>query len=306
MRWGQLLLCVWPGLSRLWLRGHGPSLLVAVGFSVLLNLALVSTFLWPALLGEAFPALAWPVIGLIWLGCMLVSVRMTPTWSRPPEMATVAERDRFTTQNNEQFTQHNTREHTQEIDASESLDTTSAASDANENSEYVVDNLTTTANRTLFNQAQTEYLKGHWDEAESLLLRQIQLDTRDVESRLLLATMYRRIERLDDAQQQLEKIERFDESTHWRFEISRELELIHEEREIDREFESVAEDKPRPGTQGPGELQTLKSVEQTKQHEQLDAGQEFRQADVEQDLTLTNEQLTDETTTTESTRVWLC
>lgn len=66
MRWSPLLLCGWPGLARLWYRGHMPSLLVAIGFSILLNLALVSSFLWPWSLGETFPAVAWPTILLIW------------------------------------------------------------------------------------------------------------------------------------------------------------------------------------------------------------------------------------------------
>lgn len=66
MRWGPLILCGWPGLPGLWFRGQMSSLLVAVGFSILLNLALVSSFLWRWSLGETFPAVAWPVIFLIW------------------------------------------------------------------------------------------------------------------------------------------------------------------------------------------------------------------------------------------------
>ena len=66
MHWGSLLLCGWPGLPGLWFRGQMSSLLAAVGFSVLLNVALVSSFLWPWSLGETFPAIAWPMIFLIW------------------------------------------------------------------------------------------------------------------------------------------------------------------------------------------------------------------------------------------------
>ena len=66
MRWGPLILCGWPGLTGLWYRGQMSSLLVAVGFSILLNLALVSSFLWPWSLGETFPLVAWPMIFLVW------------------------------------------------------------------------------------------------------------------------------------------------------------------------------------------------------------------------------------------------
>jgi hypothetical protein len=41
------LLCLWPGLARLWLRGDLRGLLAAVGFAGLLNAALVATLIWP-------------------------------------------------------------------------------------------------------------------------------------------------------------------------------------------------------------------------------------------------------------------
>ncbi len=55
----------------------------------------------------------------------------------------------------------------------------------------------------LFIQAQTEYLKGHWVEAESLLERLIRLDPEDVESRLLLSSLLRRSRRFDLSRKQL-------------------------------------------------------------------------------------------------------
>jgi hypothetical protein len=78
----------------------------------------------------------------------------------------------------------------------------------------------------LFNRAQTEYLKGHWTEAESLLRRRLATAERDVEARLMLATLLRRTKRPDLALEQLHEMERFDESVHWEFEIRRERELI--------------------------------------------------------------------------------
>ncbi len=81
---------------------------------------------------------------------------------------------------------------------------------------------------TLFIQAQHEYLKGHWGEAKTLLKRQIGQHPRDIESRLLLATLFRHSRQLDQSLQQLKEIKRFDEAIEWNFECEREEELIRE------------------------------------------------------------------------------
>lgn len=84
MRWGPIMLCGWPGLPGLWFRGQMSSLLVAVGFSILLNMALVSSFLWRWSLGETFPAVAWPMIFLIWCTSAWVAYhRLTDVMSVP-------------------------------------------------------------------------------------------------------------------------------------------------------------------------------------------------------------------------------
>lgn len=185
MEWGPFLLCGWPGLPGLWFRGQVSSLLVAIGFSILLNLALVSSFLWPWSLGETFPMVAWPMVLLIWGCSALVAYRGLPDLMAVPTSEKVAVPDRPD---------------------------------------------------TLFIQAQREYLGGHWEEAETLLLRRIQRQPRDAEARLLLATMLRHTRRLDEATNQLDDLERYDESLEWRFEIDRERHLIeliesHEETE---------------------------------------------------------------------------
>ena len=59
---------------------------------------------------------------------------------------------------------------------------------------------------TLFNQAQREYLGGHWKEAEMLLERRIANAPRDMESRLLLATLFRHSRRLEQAGEELNDI----------------------------------------------------------------------------------------------------
>ncbi len=175
MRWGPLLLCGWPGLTGLWYRGQMSSLLVAIGFSILFNLALVSSFLWPWSLGETFPAIAWPMILLIWATSAWIAYHRLTDVMSVPTSEKVADPERPD---------------------------------------------------TLFIQAQREYLGGHWEEAESLLMMRIEKAPRDVEARLLLVTLLRHTRRLDQARIQLTEMTRYDEALEWEFEVDRERQLI--------------------------------------------------------------------------------
>jgi len=79
-----------------------------------------------------------------------------------------------------------------------------------------------TSEDALFIQAQAEYLKGNWEEAEWLLRQRLSTSQRDIESRLLLLTMYRRRGHRAKALEQLQILRRFDGSQIWREEIERE------------------------------------------------------------------------------------
>lgn len=175
MDWGSRLLCGWPGLPGLWHRGHFSSLLLAVGFAIVLNLALISSFIWPQCLGETFPIVAWPTVLILWTVAVYVSVSTLP-------------------------------------------DVMSVVSTANVSADEMSD--------TLFIQAQREYLSGDWQAAESLLRQRLSRFPRDVESRLLLATLLRHDRRLEQASDQLDTMQKFDESHAWDFEIRRERKLI--------------------------------------------------------------------------------
>jgi hypothetical protein len=175
MDWGSRILCGWPGLPGLWHRGHFSSLLLAVGFAIVLNLALISSFIWPHSLGEMFPIVAWPTVLILWTVAVYVSVSTLP-------------------------------------------DVMSVAGTANVSADETSD--------TLFIQAQREYLGGDWQAAESLLRQRLSRSPRDIESRLLLATLLRHVRRLDDASDQLDTMRKFDESHAWDFEILRERKLI--------------------------------------------------------------------------------
>jgi len=78
----------------------------------------------------------------------------------------------------------------------------------------------------LFIEARREYLRGHWDEAQSLLQRQLKHYPRDIESRLMLATLFRHTRQFDDSVTQLNQIEKYDPSIIWKNEIARERELL--------------------------------------------------------------------------------
>lgn len=78
----------------------------------------------------------------------------------------------------------------------------------------------------LFRQVQTEYLKGHWFEAETLLQRLLESCDEDVEARLMLATLYRHTRRLDEAEQQLQQLSQLDVERRWQEEIENEKQLL--------------------------------------------------------------------------------
>lgn len=75
----------------------------------------------------------------------------------------------------------------------------------------------------LFIQAQAEYLRGHWFEAEALLDKVLRTDQRDVDAQLMLATLYRRTGRIREARRRLRTLQRKEGAEKWQMEIDREL-----------------------------------------------------------------------------------
>lgn len=187
MPWGWRLLCLWPGLARLWLRGDFHALGFAVFFSILLNLALVSSLIWPAYLGSRFLLIAWPLLAVIWLANAWISWRWLPQRLQVGHKFAAAP-------------------------------------------ELRVD--------TLFNQAQREYLRCRWAEAQGLLERRLRLSPRDIESRLLLASIFRRVGRLQLAANELNFLEGMDESRAWSLELAGERQRLRAAQESPSEAAS--------------------------------------------------------------------
>ena len=162
---------LWPGLPQL-LQGNWWALGWALLGAVLLNVGIVSTFLWKEWLPEGSKALLWGGIVLLWGGAALASVSRT----RP-------------------------------IGA---CGAPSASSNA------------------LFMEAMEYYLQGQWFEAEKRLIQLLRQNPRDVEARLMIATLFRHTRRWEEALRQLDQLERLEASQAWALEIQRERALIQQ------------------------------------------------------------------------------
>lgn len=82
----------------------------------------------------------------------------------------------------------------------------------------------------LFIAARDAYLSRDWLTAESKLLAALELRPTDGEVQLLLATLMRRVGRLDDAIESLDRLARSDAGAPWRSAIERERRLVSSER----------------------------------------------------------------------------
>jgi hypothetical protein len=77
-----------------------------------------------------------------------------------------------------------------------------------------------------FAKAMEHYLKGEWYESESILGGLLRTNVRDIEGRLMLATLLRHTGRHDEAKTQLDVLERFEGAEKWQVEIGRERDLL--------------------------------------------------------------------------------
>ena len=79
-----------------------------------------------------------------------------------------------------------------------------------------------------FGEATEHYLKGNWFEAERILTKMLHKNPRDLEARLMLATMLRHTARLDEATTQLDTLKRLEGARKWEWEIENECDLLAE------------------------------------------------------------------------------
>ncbi len=96
-------------------------------------------------------------------------------------------------------------------------------------------------------EAQVEYVKGHWLEAESLLTRLVSRRPGDAEARLLLASVYRRRGNGEQARQQLAELSNLPAAAGWCEEIA------HENRKLSPPEQAVCREQliaPNPSKSG--------------------------------------------------------
>lgn len=74
----------------------------------------------------------------------------------------------------------------------------------------------------MFREALHEYLKGSWFESERILRRLLARHPRDVEARLMLATLLRHAARAAEAAEELARLERLEDAGRWAVEIAAE------------------------------------------------------------------------------------
>lgn len=175
-------LYLWPGLPQLWQDGAWSALGLAVGSGVLLNLLVLSTFLWVELLAGRLVLAGWLVLGVLWAGSATASYHVQQTRKREPAGGSA---------------------------------------------------------EALFRESQSEYLRGNWFIAETILSRLLDHNPRDLEARLLLASVLRHTKRYKEASDHLARLERLEGAIRWQQEIAIERDrLTTRSKPADNTFET--------------------------------------------------------------------
>lgn len=81
----------------------------------------------------------------------------------------------------------------------------------------------------VYSQGLVAYLQGNWFGAEKLFRRLLAADARDADASLMLASTLVRMDRLDEARQNLYQLQKLPESEKWKNEIESELRWLAEE-----------------------------------------------------------------------------
>jgi len=175
----------WPGLPQLWNRGSWAGLLVAVGFTALANVLLLATLVFSEWLALETRLIGSAVLAVVWL--------LARWQSRTERLAF-------------------------RLNATEATD----ATDEQELSDEEASERPPAERDLFFREAQGHYLSDDWVATEQVLLKMLKQDARDVESRLMLATLWRHQGRGAEAVRQLDRIERLEAASNWQHEIAAE------------------------------------------------------------------------------------
>ncbi len=174
----------WPGLPQLWLRGSWAGLMIAVGFTALVNVLILAS----CVFGEWIPLEQ--VLG----GYGVVAVAWLVGWWQ------------------------SRRQTTSEVAANQDTEESATAVSSGVNGPAI--GLVNEPREQLYREAQQVYLQGDWVATEQLLLKLLKLDGRDAEARLMLATLWRHQGRHREAVRQLDKLSRLEAADPWQNEIA--------------------------------------------------------------------------------------
>ena len=199
-------MALWPGLPQLWLKGSWAGLTLAVGFTLLANLLILSTLVWTEWWPDGWRAAGWILLIGVWAVAWMGTRRGANTVECGPGSDDLS-RPRV----------------------SRSRGHGPAPEDAQ---------------RAAIVAAQSYYLKGEWIEAERQLSEMLAVNAQDAEARLLLATLRRHQARYQDALHELDELSRFESAEPWQFEIAQERIRVAEaagSREQDKKTEPAGE-----------------------------------------------------------------
>lgn len=100
-----------------------------------------------------------------------------------------------------------------------------------------------------FSEAHAAYLRGQWEQAESLLIGMLSIEPRDPPALLLLSGVYRHTARLEHAVSLLQEIRRLEVADPWQIEIDAEASRLQRQLERD-ELERGGEERSTESSQG--------------------------------------------------------
>ena len=171
--------CLWPGLPQLWFRGAWSGLIVATGFAVVVNGLLAATFVWTAWLDPQLRTVSWIGLGAVWL-LALVAAR----WGLGVDWAVGRRWSKL-------------RRRAGLPDGyCEGM-----------------------SSDELFREAQTQYLRGNYLQAETMLCHLADRPEGDVDAQLMLVTLCRHTGRLEEASARLRRLELLEDAGKWQEEI---------------------------------------------------------------------------------------
>lgn len=196
---------LWPGLAHLWIRGSVAGLALALAFSVLLNVLILGTLVWPAWLELRLKFICAGGVALLWVAAL---------WETRGELRRLEQERQALDKEGE----------SSELPG----ETSTFISESNPDDELLA-------------EAQKAYLLRDWVTAEQLYRKAIRVDRRAIEARLGYATLLRRIGRLRQARRRLDRLALLDAAQDWHYEIDKERELITNLESQNNESEDLAD-----------------------------------------------------------------